>query len=88
MAATSIAWAAGNAIGPQVFLARDAPGYFIAFKLVNRSWSFRLCALRWWLQRENAIKEKLKAELGDDPNMIHAFEDRIDREKIHFRYVY
>lgn len=37
---------------------------------------------------ENAIKEKLKAELGGDPNMIHAFEDRTDREKIHFRYVY
>ncbi|KAI4813505.1 MFS transporter, partial [Aureobasidium sp. EXF-8845] len=31
VAANFAAWAAGNAIGPQVFLAYDAPRYFIAF---------------------------------------------------------
>lgn len=31
IAANFIAWAAGNAVGPQVFIATDAPRYFIAF---------------------------------------------------------
>ncbi|PCG97561.1 Major facilitator superfamily domain, general substrate transporter [Penicillium occitanis (nom. inval.)] len=91
VAATFISWAAGNAVGPQVFLARDAPRYFIAFSVHLVCYSLMLIsilALRWWLKRENARKDKLKAELGDDPNMVHAFEDRTDRENVHFRYVY
>lgn len=31
VAANFVAWATGNAIGPQVFLTWDVPRYFIAF---------------------------------------------------------
>ncbi|CRG92605.1 putative transporter C417,10 [Talaromyces islandicus] len=94
VAATFIAWAAGNAVGPQVFLERDAPRYFIAFSVHLVCYSLMLIAiffLRWWLKRENAKKDALlqtdMPEAGD-PNMVHAFEDRTDRENVNFRYVY
>jgi hypothetical protein len=94
VAATFIAWAAGNAVGPQVFLARDTPRYFIAFSVHLVCYSLMLIAiffLRWWLKRENAKKDALlrtdMPEAGD-PNMVHAFEDRTDRENVNFRYVY
>lgn len=46
--------------------------------------------LRWWLKRENRRKDKyLEAHPeARDPNMVHAFEDRTDRENWNFRYVY
>jgi hypothetical protein len=94
VAAIFIAWAAGNAVGPQVFLERDAPRYFIAFSVHLACYSLMLIAiffLRWWLKRENAKKDALlrtdMPEAGD-PNMVHAFEDRTDRENVNFRYVY
>lgn len=95
VAATFIAWAVGNAVGPQVFLARDAPRYFIAFGVHLACYSLMLISifcLRWWLKRENARKDAALLRQGGvgegDPNMVHAFEDRTDRENVHFRYVY
>lgn len=96
VAATFISWAAGNSVGPQVFLARNAPRYFIAFSVHLACYSLMLVAiffLRWWLKRENARKDALIQQFGGadaagDPNMVHAFEDRTDRENVHFRYVY
>jgi hypothetical protein len=94
VAATFIAWAAGNAVGPQVFLKRDAPRYFIAFSVHLVCYSLMLIAiffLRWWLKRENAKKDALlRTDMPEawDPNMVHAFEDRTDRENVNFRYVY
>ncbi|KAH8695513.1 putative 2-ketogluconate transporter [Talaromyces proteolyticus] len=94
VAATFIAWAVGNAVGPQVFLKRDAPRYFIAFSVHLVCYSLMLVAiffLRWWLKRENAKKDALlRTEIPEagDPDMVHAFEDRTDRENVNFRYVY
>ncbi|KAL1978385.1 hypothetical protein VTN31DRAFT_1244 [Thermomyces dupontii] len=93
VAATFISWAAGNAVGPQVFLKRDAPRYFIAFSIHLVCYTLMLITiffLRWWLKRENRRKDKyLEAHPeARDPNMVHAFEDRTDRENWNFRYVY
>ena len=47
--------------------------------------------LRFHLKRENAKKDRLLAEAGlsaADPTLIHAFEDKTDRENLNFRYVY
>jgi hypothetical protein len=47
--------------------------------------------LRFHLKRENSKKDKLLAESGlsaADPTLIHAFEDKTDRENLNFRYVY
>src|SRR4051812_7944551 len=55
VAANFISWAAGNAVGPQVFLERDAPRYFIAFATHLGCYSLLLLVLvflRWHLMRE------------------------------------
>ncbi|RAK76562.1 putative 2-ketogluconate transporter [Aspergillus fijiensis CBS 313.89] len=100
VAATFVSWAVGNAIGPQVFLARDAPRYFIAFGVHLGCYSAMTLAviyLRFHLIAQNKKKERLLREAGvslDSPgagagdHLAHAFEDRTDRENLHFRYIY
>ncbi|KAG0159683.1 hypothetical protein PDIDSM_7206 [Penicillium digitatum] len=94
VAATFVSWAAGNAIGPQVFLDRDSPRYHIAWSVHLACYAcmaFAVIYLRFHLKRENARKDKLLAEEGlstADPTLIHAFEDKTDRENLNFRYVY
>ncbi|KAI3064704.1 hypothetical protein CBS147353_8624 [Aspergillus niger] len=95
VAATFVSWAVGNAIGPQVFLDRDAPRYFIAFGVHLGCYSAMTLAvifLRFYLIRENKKKDKAMAEMGialdGEDHLARAFEDRTDRENIHFRYIY
>jgi len=94
VAANFIAWAAGNAVGPQVFLARDAPRYFIAFATHLGCYTLLVLViffLRWHLKRQNDRKDALAAEGVDeakDDRMVHAFDDLTDRENLNFRYVY
>ncbi|THW92068.1 MFS transporter [Aureobasidium pullulans] len=94
VAANFAAWAAGNAIGPQVFLAYDAPRYFIAFATHMGCYVLLVIVivfLRYWLKRCNDKKDALAAagvgEAADDA-YTHAFDDLTDRENPNFRYVY
>jgi hypothetical protein len=94
VAANFICWAAGNAVGPQVFLANDAPRYFIAFATHLGCYTLLLLVLiflRWHLKRENRKKDELAAagvREANDRDMVHAFDDLTDRENVNFRYVY
>ncbi|KAI8627793.1 major facilitator superfamily domain-containing protein [Xylariaceae sp. FL1651] len=94
LAINFIFWATGNAIGPQVFLAWDAPKYHIAFATHLGCYSVLVLALiffRWYLIRENKRRDKLAAEgvrEAKDANLTHAFEDLTDRENPNFRYMY
>ncbi|KAJ5467909.1 hypothetical protein N7475_005661 [Penicillium sp. IBT 31633x] len=94
VAATFVSWATGNAIGPQVFLDKDAPRYHIAWSVHLACYVCMILAviyLRFHLKRENAKKDKILAEAGltaADPTLVHAFEDKTDRENLNFRYVY
>ncbi|KAJ2984771.1 hypothetical protein NUW58_g5888 [Xylaria curta] len=94
LAINFIFWATGNAIGPQVFLARDAPKYHIAFFTHLGCYAALVLVLlyfRWYLKRQNAIRDKLAAEgvrEARDTNLTHAFEDLTDRENPNFRYMY
>ncbi|PQE31016.1 allantoate permease protein [Rutstroemia sp. NJR-2017a WRK4] len=94
VAANFISWAAGNAVGPQVFLKRDAPRYFIAFATHLGCYSLLLLVLvflRWHLMRENRKRDELAAagvRQANDADMVHAFDDLTDRENVNFRYVY
>ncbi|KAL2848228.1 major facilitator superfamily domain-containing protein [Aspergillus pseudodeflectus] len=94
IAATFVSWAVGNAIGPQVFLDRDAPRYFIAFGVHIGCYvclTIAVIFLRWYLSWQNRKKERMLAEAGLDPNeqnLAHAFEDRTDQENPYFRYIY
>ncbi|KAJ5378167.1 uncharacterized protein N7496_005576 [Penicillium cataractarum] len=94
VAATFISWAAGNAIGPQVFLDWDAPRYHIAWSVHLACYACMTVAviyLRFHLKRQNKRKDELVAAAdltAADPNLIHAFEDKTDQENLNFRYVY
>jgi len=93
VACNFIAWAAGNAIGPQVFLSWDAPKYFIAFSTHLGCYCLLVLViafLRWWLVRENQRKERVLRETGAvvrDEGLVHAFDDLTDRENVNFRYM-
>ncbi|TRX88961.1 hypothetical protein FHL15_010189 [Xylaria flabelliformis] len=94
LAINFIFWATGNAIGPQVFLARDAPKYHIAFFTHIGCYAALVLVLlffRWYLKQQNAKRDKLAAEgvrEAKDTNLTHAFEDLTDRENPNFRYMY
>ncbi|PPJ55591.1 hypothetical protein CBER1_03743 [Cercospora berteroae] len=89
-----IAWAVGNAIGPQVFLTWDEPRYFIAFATHIGCYTLlilTLIVLRLTLMRRNAKRNKIAAEGIDEANdrdTTHAFEDLTDKENATFRYQY
>ncbi|KAF2969770.1 hypothetical protein GQX73_g3851 [Xylaria multiplex] len=94
LAINFIFWATGNAIGPQVFLARDAPKYHIAFATHLGCYAALVLILlffRWYLKWQNAKRDSLAAagvQEANDTNLTHAFEDLTDRENPNFRYVY
>ncbi|KAH6703999.1 major facilitator superfamily domain-containing protein [Leptodontidium sp. MPI-SDFR-AT-0119] len=93
-----ICWASGNAIGPQVFLAWDAPRYLIAFSTHMGCYVLLIIVLiflRWHLRHENKKKDRLQAEFlaaGTgvvlDTGLAHAFDDLTDKENMNFRYVF
>ncbi|EGZ77847.1 MFS general substrate transporter [Neurospora tetrasperma FGSC 2509] len=89
-----IIWAAGNAIGPQVFLDSDKPRYFIAFSTHLGCYSLLvvvIVGLRFYLKHQNKKRDELAAtgvREAADGRMIHAFEDLTDKENANFRYVY
>ena len=88
-----IAWCVGNAIGPQVFLTRDAPRYFIAFSTHMGCYVLLVIViafLRFHFMMRNKKKDRLMeaAGVGDDDQYVHAFDDLTDRENPNFRYIY
>ncbi|CAH0021376.1 unnamed protein product [Clonostachys rhizophaga] len=94
VATNFIVWAAGNAIGPQVFLERDAPRYFIAFATHLGCYVVLVGAiifLRFYLRSQNKKRDKLAADgvaEARDENMTRAWDDLTDKENLNFRYVY
>ncbi|KAF2166292.1 hypothetical protein M409DRAFT_66760 [Zasmidium cellare ATCC 36951] len=89
-----IAWAAGNAVGPQVFLSYDSPRYFIAFATHLGCYTLlivNLVVLRTTLSRRNKKRDEAAAagvQEARDERMVHAFEDLTDKENPNFRYMY
>jgi len=95
-----IAWAVGNAIGPQVFQANDGPRYFRAFVAHIVVYGVQLVTiflLRIHLMRQNALKRQAKdirsskgipEDVDERLAHKHAFDDLTDQENPEFRYVY
>ncbi|EIM88123.1 MFS general substrate transporter [Stereum hirsutum FP-91666 SS1] len=92
-----IAWAVGNAVGPQVFQSNDAPRYvkaFIAHIVVYGVQLVTIVFLRLRLMRLNALKRRAQlAAESEDPaaeriEHRHAFDDLTDKENPDFRYTY
>ncbi|KAF7301406.1 MFS general substrate transporter [Mycena indigotica] len=95
-----IAWATGNAIGPQVFRDNDKPRYiraFIAHLVMYGLQLATIVVLRLRLMRLNVLKRREQAlepskangELANE-HISHrqAFDDLTDWENRDFRYVY
>lgn len=75
-------------LGPQVFLAYDAPRYFIAFSTHMGCYvllALIIIYLRWHLKRINAKRDAVAAV---DEQNTHAFEDLTDKQNPNFRYIY
>lgn len=94
VATNFIFWSAGNAIGPQVFLSREAPKYHTAFATHLGCYGLLVVILlffRFYLSRQNKKRDELAAagvSETHDERMAHAFEDLTDRENPNFRYEY
>jgi len=88
-----VAWAVGNSIGPQVFLDRDKPRYFIAFATHMGCYVLLVIVivfLRFNLVSRNKAKDRLTAQVtaARDDHLVHAFDDLTDRENPNFRYMF
>ncbi|XP_006460190.1 hypothetical protein AGABI2DRAFT_117146 [Agaricus bisporus var. bisporus H97] len=95
-----IAWAVGNAIGPQVFRDNDGPRYvkaFVVHIVVYGVQMVTIVLLRLYLMRRNALKRRAQAitpgetsneDTGENLTHKHAFDDLTDKENPDFRYVY
>jgi hypothetical protein len=81
-------------LGPQVFLERDAPRYFIAFATHLGCYVVLVGAiifLRFYLRGQNKKRDKLAADgvaEARDENLTRAWDDLTDKENLNFRYVY
>ncbi|PFH53691.1 hypothetical protein AMATHDRAFT_73131 [Amanita thiersii Skay4041] len=96
-----IAWAVGNAIGPQVFRDNDSPRYikaFIAHIVVYGVQMAAIVFLRIRLMHQNSLKRRDRAakvstneaavDEAEELGHKHAFDDLTDKENPDFRYVY
>ncbi|KAF5370127.1 hypothetical protein D9758_001202 [Tetrapyrgos nigripes] len=95
-----VAWAVGNAVGPQVFRDNDGPRYikaFIAHIVIYGVQLVAIVLLRMHLMRQNVLKRRAQAKKvthasGEDrdENIAHdrAFDDLTDKENPDFRYTY
>lgn len=88
-----VAWCVGNAIGPQVFLDRDKPRYFIAFSTHMGCYVLLVLViafLRFNFVIRNKNKNKLAEQVVEarDEQLVHAFDDLTDKENPNFRYQY
>ncbi|KAJ3790514.1 major facilitator superfamily domain-containing protein [Lentinula aff. detonsa] len=92
-----IAWATGNAAGPQVFRANDSPRYvkaFIAHIIIYGIQLAVIVFLRLHLMRRNQVKRRAQSlqETSEDLNVNlydkRGFEDLTDKENPDFRYLY
>ncbi|KAI9323476.1 major facilitator superfamily domain-containing protein [Dichotomocladium elegans] len=93
VAVNFIFWAAGNAIGPQIFRPKDAPRYFAGFAVHLVCYVILITVLgllRWHFIRENDKKKRFLEEQTDaaDTRGVHSFDDLTDRQNPNFFYIY
>ncbi|ESK97558.1 allantoate permease [Moniliophthora roreri MCA 2997] len=95
-----VAWAVGNAVGPQVFRDNDGPRYikaFVAHIVIYGIQLVTIALLRIHLMRLNVLKRRAQdvketkasgENSGEQLEHNQAFDDLTDRENPDFRYVY
>jgi hypothetical protein len=93
IASNFVCWAAGNAVGPQVFRQQDEPRYFLAFSVQLACYCLLfilLFVLRAYYMYQNKIRDRRmgEGEVVPDVTLAHGFEDKTDKENLNFRYHY
>lgn len=88
-----IGWSSGNAIGPQVFLAWNAPRYLIAFSVHMACYTclVLVIGILWWhLSSQNSKRDRLVAQNMEEamPKPVHGFDDLTDKQNLGFRYIF
>ncbi|KAI9284271.1 major facilitator superfamily domain-containing protein [Umbelopsis sp. AD052] len=88
-----ILWATGNAIGPQVFQAVDAPRYIKGFGVHLACYGVLfavMLGLRFYFIRQNAKKAKILQAQAEqkDAELTHSFDDLTDMQNPNFVYIY
>ena len=95
--AAYLGYCTGNLIGPQAFLAREAPGYKTAIIVMLTFYVFSivLCAtFVAWCRYQNKKKEQQEAEWRattaavDEAQIAEEWQDLTDKENPKFRYYY
>ncbi|KAI9631747.1 major facilitator superfamily domain-containing protein [Dioszegia hungarica] len=88
-AAFFVAWAVGNAIGPQIFQAAWKPRYYNSLYIHLGIYGLFIANLVWMrvmLTRRNAKREKDLLDQGLENNHSKAFDDMTDLQNQDFRY--
>lgn len=88
-----IAYCVGNIIGPQLFLANEAPVYQTGFLSIMTCYAIGICAcfaLRIYLVALNKRRDRETGvpQVEGEGGSTGPFEDRTDKEEGSFRYVY
>lgn len=81
-----VAWAGGNATGPQLFQSRWAPRYFNTLYIhigLYIGMTAILLAMRFLIVKRNAERD---AKLVGENHHERAFEDKTDLQNPEFRY--
>ncbi len=92
-----MAYCVGNIVGPQLFLAKEAPNYDTGFASMIVCFAVGaalILVLRFYLIRENQRRDRLGETAVQHLNGLEVSEtalnllDKTDRELTQFRYVY
>lgn len=88
-----VAYCVGNVIGPQLFMADEAPVYQTGFLSIMICYAIGICscfALRIYLIWCNNTRTHLAEANVDqtDVGFVNIFADKTDKEEMSFRYVY
>ncbi|RDW69240.1 MFS general substrate transporter-55 [Coleophoma cylindrospora] len=86
-----ITYCVSNIVGPQFFLANQAPLYVLGMGAVLASYVLSILTILMYMAYciyENRRRDRLDAARGQRVHQDTDFKDLTDRENIHFRYVW
>ena len=86
-----VAWAAGNAVGPQIFQAKWAPRYLNSLYIHIACYGLFIIdvlAIRFLCKSRNKRRDQAMEATGTQHSHHLAFADRTDIENPEFRYSY
>ncbi|KAJ9137934.1 MFS general substrate transporter [Pleurostoma richardsiae] len=84
-----VLYCAGNIAGPHLFLADEVPRYPTAIKGLLGTYCAAILfqgLYTLWCWIENTRRDKAGLHLATEQELLEGFEDKTDKENVHFRY--